>query len=422
MFCLPAVESNMHPLNAALMHPLLQRALVSAAASVVTTGVWVGTAERRQRPHEDDEGDNPGADGTNATARRAQLDVEPASHALRAEVFVDQVLSVPKNVMSRLRGKTDDGDDIIDADAEEVPVKVPKREQRRRRRPDDDDDHPQTGRQKGQKRRKKKSASERRRAAKRREQERDDGDDPVRKKKRRKKKRRKRKGEDQDWGIGASIRAEVKKQVKEAAVESIKDTYDAAADAIADTADVVKEKGAEVGAAIKGAIPEDVGGTLSDAADVFKESAGRLGTSVKGALPESTDDVARGLKGIGRFLQGPGAQNYDDSVADDKRLPPASFVSAQHDEEGKHAGVPETLAPDADAPSTPEVPSDMTAVADLMPPPSAEPAAAPPASAPAASRQESDTARAGRSIVERRMAALRAQAEQDGRRDDDDDA
>ncbi|MCP4504188.1 MAG: hypothetical protein GY822_30055 [Deltaproteobacteria bacterium] len=404
---------------------------MSAAASAVTTTVWVKTAEtsknrRLQADAERDDAqrdDDDNEDGIRRTLRRAQLDVEPASAALRTEVFFSNIWSAPKNVVARLRGRDGEGDpDPQDDEAARSKTGTGKdatdakktRSQKKRSQKERDEER-RKRRAPASRRRKKRRPAD---AKRRKKEEGSEGEesgtrkrDATRRRKKPNSKARKRKGEDQDWGIGASIRAEVKKQVKEVAVESIKDSLEAAGDKIADTKDVLVEKSQDLGASIKANIPDDVAGTLSDAADTLKEGAGkfseRVSSQVKESMPDSTGDVSKelskGIKSIGRYIQGPGSQDYDDGKPAHES--DATFVSAQIEGEGKHQQ--ESLEYLGDDDKTKGVDDLLDATADAI---SEE------MPAPTARTASSTSKEDGRSIVERRLQAIR-ERESDGKGD-----
>jgi hypothetical protein len=100
----------------------------------------------------------------------------------------------------------------------------------------------------------------------------------------------------------------VKKKVKQTVVDAtgmgdgvgkIKDVAEGIGDRAGDVADAISD------------VAKDGAERISETAGAVVKNAGELASSVRASLPEDVEAVGDGVKGIGRWLQGPGAQNYD---------------------------------------------------------------------------------------------------------------
>ncbi len=308
------------------MNEWVSRALISAAASAVTTTAWVVSADRageegqgpfrrkqkqrkkkkRGRTRERDSREQEREMSKQRSKRRddpggttAAEDMRNYEEGMSGDEFVGKLKALGTGARSALTGLFNRGD------KEEVLVEEgpPPDDKRKKRRGDD-------------------RREQQRRDDRREQQRRDEGG------RRRQGKKRKRAPERKD-GLSQLKEEAVylaTSAVKKKVVEST--GLDKAVDAIKDGAESIKERGGELSQKVRDAIPEDISGKVSGAAGDVVETSKRIGSRIKEELDDTEelrDKVGHGLSDLGRWVQGPGAQDYrdkKDGPAPDQ-LPPA---------------------------------------------------------------------------------------------------
>lgn len=307
------------------MNPWLERALVSVAASVVSTTVWVTTAKqpaKKKKRRKKKKGDARGTDGVKVEEHVPRSPGAQAAHDYRSghdggltgAELLENVKGLGKSTANKARFV---GGLLGLGGGQKVP-------------------EPKKGKKKASSKKGAKKAAGSDKPQKRPPAPEDDLE---------------------------ALRDEAVKRAKKAAADRVvqeaaeRAGMAATLEKLKDASEGIKQRGAELGKVVKEKMPENVGETLEGAGRSVKDAAERASRSVKEALDgeEGTGlgkKLDRGVRDLGRWIQGPGAPD-DEERPRRERVEGAEVVEAKDapaDAGDKPEGAPADDE-DSDAPS-----------------------------------------------------------------------